>query len=262
MPLWLRLGFAAPVLTPLLWILALILAILLTLLGSLDLLPESLPHGVILGCGALSAGLTYRVWQRARPHLARRFGGLMPSMQRVMLMMGICGLFGLGAYGLVLNTWLGGVILASIFGYSLLFLRSHNRRWIGPLQAFQDLLNSQQRVQSPGMPQLEVLCFWASLWWLSLSLLVSLDAALRIGYVQTEVRLLGKETRVHKGGSSYYVTLAGWPKAGRIVQMRVHRDDYASLMGGRNYRLRTRKGLLGIERYDSLTLLPVQSKAP
>ncbi|PKL80357.1 MAG: hypothetical protein CVV27_00495 [Candidatus Melainabacteria bacterium HGW-Melainabacteria-1] len=251
----LRLFFCYAALSPLAWWAASLLSALLLVMASINLIFASFPHWLMIGLTGLSGWLTHRFYAGPYPNMAKLYdGGLMPSLQRTLVTLGIFALLATGGYFFLLSPLLGVLVLIGGMIYSWIFLPKDKKR-PGLLESFQNLVNATERFEAPGIRHFERLSLCLCLLWFMLAGLAGIDMLVSSGRQTYSVRLLGKQ--VHsgsKGGRTYSVSLAGWH--GRVISHRISSAEYHRLIPARDYQLRTRRGLLMTERMLSLQPAP------
>jgi len=260
---WIRLGFASPALSPLVWMLSFVVSALLLFWSSLHLVTASVPHWLILGFMAGSLWLSRAIDKHVYTALAPLYeGGWMPSLQKTWLSLGLFALMGLAAYLLWWSLWLGVLFFGGIVFYAWRYLPRGDRKQ-GPLKAFSELVNSTERVKAPGIRRVEQVCLWACLFWILLSGVALLDVSLVITRPQYPVRLLG--TEIHqggKGGPTYSASVAGWRRPGHKISQKISRADYERLIPGKNYLMLTTRSLFGTERLKGFKHAPRPAETP
>lgn len=249
---WVRLLFTQPALSPVVWGVGFGLSFALILWASLGLIFASFPHWLLFLLMLVMAWLTGQIETHIYRPLAPLYdGGWMPSLQKTWLTLGFFALLGLAGYLVLLNLVLGiGVFVIVIAGAWRYLPRDKKRK--GALQAFADLANATQRIERPGIHQVERICLWACLVWVCVGGLSLFDAALTTGHPVHAVRVLGKDIHTGgKGGPTYSVRVSGWRKSRGILETRINRSTYDRLIPARDYAMHTRRGLFGTERLDA-----------
>ncbi len=257
---WIRLGFTYPALSPVAWTAAFILGGIFLFWGSLQLVFESVPHWLIWGLMLVAFGLSRQIEKQIYPVLAPLYGGgWMPSLQKTWMSLALFALLGLAGYLFWWNMILGILFFVAIVGYSWRYLPRANRKH-NPLQAFSELVNSDQRIESPGIRTVEKVCIWACLTWFLVGSCALLDLSLTLSHPSYSVRILGTEIhRGSKGAISYRADLAGWRRPRRKIKQQITYSQYQQLVPGRTYLMQTRRSLFGTERLESIQLAPSSS---
>ncbi|MGV3525518.1 MAG: hypothetical protein ACO1RX_14905 [Candidatus Sericytochromatia bacterium] len=255
--LWVRLLFTQPALSPVVWGVAFLLGFGLILWASVGLIFASFPHWLLVLLMLVTAWLTGQIETHLYRPLAPLYdGGWMPSLQKTWLTLGLFALLGLAGYGVLLNLVLGAVIFVTVIAGAWRYLPRDKKRK-GLLEAFADLANATQRIERPGIRQVERLCLWACLLWMGVGGFALLDGMITTGHRVHAVRVLGKTMHTGgRGGPSYSVRLSGWRKGRGVMETRINRSTYDRLIPARDYELHTRRGLWGTERLDAFVPPP------
>lgn len=254
---WIKLWFSYPALSPVAWGCGCFLSMLLILWAGWGLVLESFPHVLFFLLMLAAVGLQAQIESLIYRPLAHFYdGGWMPSLQRTFLFWGLFALIGLSVYLFMLNMLLGGLAFVALIGYSMLYL-PRSKRQHNPLQAFAELANATQRIQAPGIRQVERLCLWACLVLQLSGLLSLLDVLIVTARPVYRVHILSTEIhRGGKGGPSYSVTLTGWKNSAKLLKQSITLADYHKLVPDRDYLMSTRQGLWGTERLSGFKLQP------
>lgn len=253
--LWVRLLFTQPALSPVVWGAGFLLCLPLILWASVGLIFASFPHWLMLVTLLITAWLTGQIETHIYRPLAPLYdGGWMPSLQKTWLTLGLFALLGLAGYLALVNLYLGiAAFVAVVLGAWRYLPREKERK--GLLQSFSELANATERIQVPGIHQVERICLWACLLWTCVGGLALLDVGITTGRPVHAVRIVGKEIHTGgKGGPSYSVSLSGWRKQRGVIETRINRATYDQLVPAQDYVMHTRRGLFGTERLEEFVL--------
>lgn len=239
--------FDHPLIAPVFWGVSFVLGALVLLWASFALIIPSVSGFILPGLLGLSIALSYGVYRRWYPYHDQHQQGWRPSLQRTWLGLGslIAGLL-----SLLLASWnwgLGLSVFAILIGYCWRYFPRQRRQ--NPLTALAELLNSQTRIQAPGIHYVERVCLTLCIFWVLLGGTALLDRGILWSYQRYPVKILGK--RLHqggRGGPTYSTLLVGWPQSQARLNQRISLSQYEKLTPGKPYLLFTRRSLLGTER--------------